>query len=85
MPHHVYRLSDDLVPVVVIAPDPLPLPPPHLRSAVRVLVGIYELLADAQEAARRLRTAALQDRALLEGARAQDQEQPAVHREAAKH
>ena len=74
MPHHVYRLSDDPVPVVVIAPDPLPLPPPHLRNTVRVLVGVYDDIDEAQAAARRLRTAALQDRPLLEGPRAQDQE-----------
>ena len=74
MAHHVYRLSDDPVPVVVIAPDPLPLPPPHLRNTVRVLVGVYDDIDEAQAAARRLRTAALQDRPLLEGARAQHQE-----------
>ena len=74
MPHHVYRLSDDPVPVVVIAPDPLPLPPPHLRNTVRVLVGVFDDLEAAEAAAQRVRTAALQDRALLEGPRAQDQE-----------
>jgi len=74
MPHHVYRLSDDPVPVVVIAPDPLPLPPAHLRNTVRVLVGVYDDIDEAQAAARRLRTAALQNCPLLEGPRAQGQE-----------
>ena len=74
MPHHVYRLSDDAVPVVVIAPGPLPMPPPHQRGAVRELVGVFEDLAQAEEAARRLRAAALPIRPLFEPARADERD-----------
>jgi hypothetical protein len=66
MPHHVYRLSDDAVPVVVIAPGPLPVPAPHQLDAVRELIGIFDELADAEEAARRLRAAILPVRPLLD-------------------
>ena len=59
MPHHVYRLSDDTVPVVVIAPGPLPMPAPHERNAVRELIGVFEDLAEAEEVARQLRAAAV--------------------------
>jgi hypothetical protein len=79
MPHHVYRLSDDAVPVVVIAPGPLPMPAPHERNAVRVLVGVFDDIADAEAAAARLRArGALQDRAFLESPRAQREEQRPV-------
>ena len=74
MPHHVYRLSDDPVPVVIIAPGPLPMPAPHERDAVRELIGVFEDLADAEEAARRLRAGVLPARPLPEAARGEDRD-----------
>ena len=47
---HVYRLTDDLVPVVIISDGPLP-PAPRSLSSLRVLIGVYEHIDDARAAA----------------------------------
>ncbi len=53
---HVYRLTDDDVPVVVISSGPLP-PPGGWGQPARELLGVYDSLTDAREAAFRAREA----------------------------
>ena len=46
----MYRLTDDLVPVVIISDGPLP-PSPRSPTSLRVLIGVYEHIDDARAAA----------------------------------
>jgi hypothetical protein len=54
---HVYRLTDDSVPIVVISAGPLPPPRSLGPRPTRELIGIYDTLADARDAASRVREA----------------------------
>jgi hypothetical protein len=55
---HVYRLSDDSVPVVVISWGPLPPPGAWGSQPLRELIGVYDRLEDARDAANRVRSVA---------------------------
>ncbi len=54
---HVYRLTDDSVPIVVISSGPLPPPRSLGPTPARELIGVYDDLAEAREAATRIREA----------------------------
>ena len=65
MPHppgmelHVYRLTDDEVPVVVISMGPLPPPRRWDPRSIRELIGVYATMEEAHEAAMKARTSRL--------------------------
>ena len=54
---HVYRLTDDSVPIVVISSGPLPPPRSLGPRPIRELIGVYDNLSDARDAASRVREA----------------------------
>jgi hypothetical protein len=54
MGFHVYRLTDDDTPVVIISQGPLPPPVSWRLPPERVLVGVYETVDEARTAAREL-------------------------------
>ena len=57
MEHHVYRLTDDSVAVVIISRGQLPPTGPWSSRTVRELIGVYDTRVDARAAARFVRTA----------------------------